>query len=103
MKVLNVHKRTVNQPKSKIEELLKLWQLQIIDYGQPEKWPEMRFANGIRIGAKGGHGAIKYSVEQYNPEWIIQFHFLKPHRFNGFHKSENEQLSQNQTQIKPYD
>jgi len=33
-----------------------------------EKWPAMKFKGGINIGAKGGHGPIRYSVEKYNPQ-----------------------------------
>ncbi|KGL63697.1 hypothetical protein PHEL85_0736 [Polaribacter sp. Hel1_85] len=65
-----------------------------------EKWPEMKFKNGIKIGEKGGHGAIRYSVEKYNPNKIIQFKFLKPIGFNGVHKFEINELSITKTEIK---
>ncbi|WP_186434942.1 hypothetical protein [Gillisia sp. Hel_I_86] len=53
-----------------------------------EKWPAMKFKNGIRTGANGGHGPIRYSVEKYEPNEIIQFRFSKPEGFNGIHKFE---------------
>ena len=60
----------------------------------------MKFKGGIRVGAKGGHGPIRYSVEQYNPNEIIQFRFSKPSGFNGIHKFEINELSNEKTEIK---
>lgn len=99
MKVVNVHKRTINQPKSRVTELLKTLSTENDRIWPTEMWPKMKFENGIQVGAKGGHGPIKYSVEKYNPERIIQFRFIKPNGFNGIHKFEVEQLTENQTQI----
>ncbi|PCI00976.1 MAG: hypothetical protein COB81_07910, partial [Flavobacteriaceae bacterium] len=65
-----------------------------------EKWPEMKFKNGIQVGAKGGHGPIRYSVEKYNPNEIIQFRFSKPNGFNGVHKFEIKELDKEKTEIK---
>lgn len=65
-----------------------------------EKWPAMKFKGGIKIGAKGGHGPIRYSVEKYNPNEIIQFRFLKPIGFNGIHKFEVKELTEEKTEIK---
>ena len=100
MKVLNIHKRTINQPKSNITELLKTLSTDNDRIWPLEKWPRMKFENGIHIGAKGGHGPIKYLVEKYDPERQIQFRFLKPKGFHGIHKFELEQITQNQTQVK---
>lgn len=65
-----------------------------------EKWPAMRFKAGIQVGAKGGHGPIRYSVEKYNPSEIIQFRFSKPIGFNGIHKFEIIELTDEETEIK---
>lgn len=64
------------------------------------KWPRMKFKDGIQVGAKGGHGPIRYKVEKYNPNEIIQFRFLKPTGFNGIHKFEIKELTDNQTEVK---
>lgn len=100
MKVLNIHKRTLNQPKSKVTELLKTLSTENDRIWPKEKWPEMKFKNGIQIGAKGGHGAIRYSVEKYNPNEIIQFRFSKPNGFKGVHKFEIKELDKEKTEIK---
>ena len=100
MRVLNVHKRILNQPKSEVVELLKTLSTDNDRIWPIEKWPAMRFKEGINVGAKGGHGPIRYLVEEYNPNEIIQFRFLKPDGFNGVHKFEIKELSKEKTEIK---
>lgn len=100
MKVLNIHKRTLNQPKSKVTELLKTLSTENDRIWPIEKWPEMKFKDGIQVGAKGGHGPIRYSVEKYIPSEIIQFRFYKPNGFNGVHKFEINELTNEKTEIK---
>lgn len=59
----------------------------------------MEFQGGIKVGAKGGHGPIRYSVDKYNPSEIIQFRFSKPNGFNGIHKFEINELTNEKTEI----
>jgi hypothetical protein len=53
-----------------------------------EKWPPMRFNDGLKVGAKGGHGPIRYTIEKYNPGEIVEFKFTKPSGFHGIHRFE---------------
>jgi hypothetical protein len=99
LKVLNIHKRTINQPKDKVTELLKTLSTENDRIWPKEKWPEMKFKEGIQIGAKGGHGPIRYSTEKYNPNEIIQFRFSKPNGFNGIHKFEIKELDKEKTDL----
>ena len=99
LKVINIHKRILNQPKSRVAELVKTLSTENDKIWPSEKWPKMRFETGIQVGAEGGHGPIKYTVEKYDPGEIIQFRFSKPRGFNGIHKFEIKELSENQTQI----
>lgn len=100
MRILNIHKRIINQPKIRVSGILETLSTQNDRIWPKEKWPAMKFTNGIQIGAKGGHGPIRYSVEKYNPNEIIQFRFSKPKGFNGIHKFEIKELTDNQTEIK---
>lgn len=100
MKVLNTHKRILNQPKSKIVELLETLSAENDKIWPKDKWPAMKFKGGIKVGAKGGHGPIRYSVEKYDPNKIIQFRFLKPNGFYGVHKFEVKELTKQKTEIK---
>lgn len=90
----------INQPKNKVAELLKTLSNENDGIWPKEKWPTMKFKGGIKIGAKGGHGPIRYSVEKYEPKKIIQFRFSKPEGFNGIHKFEISALNENQTEIR---
>lgn len=100
IKVLNIHKRTLSQSKNKVAELLKTLSTENDRIWPKEKWPEMKFKDGIKVGAKGGHGPIRYSVEEYNPSKVIQFRFLKPIGFNGIHKFEIRELDEQKTEVK---
>jgi len=59
----------------------------------------MKFKGGIQVGAKGGHGTIKYSVDKYDPTEIIQFRFSKPLGFNGIHKCDIKELPGDKTEV----
>ena len=100
MKVLNIHKRTVNQSRSEISRLLETLSTEDDKIWPTENWPKMRFKDGIQVGAKGGHGPIRYTVEQYIPSEIIQFRFSKPLGFNGIHTFEIKEVPDNKTEIK---
>ncbi|RSC93654.1 hypothetical protein [Tenacibaculum singaporense] len=99
MKVINVHHRTYSISIEKITELFdtlsgkndKVWPV--------EKWPQMIFKEGIKGGASGGHGPIRYTVEKYNPKELIQFRFTKPSGFIGTHRFEIKEIQNNQTQV----
>ena len=48
----------------------------------------MRFDRPLQVGAKGGHGPIRYSVEAYEPGKRVDFKFIAPLGFNGGHRFE---------------
>lgn len=100
MKVQNIHKRVLSAPKNKVVELLRTLATENDKVWPKEKWPKMKFKGGIQIGAKGGHGSIKYCVEKYNTNEIIQFRFSKPNGFKGLHKFEINALDKSKTEIK---
>ncbi len=100
MKVINIHTRIINQPKKVISELLTTLATKDDLIWPKENWPAIRFKNGINLNTKGGHGPIKYTIEEYNLEKIIQFRFTKPKGFLGIHKFELKELNNSQTEIK---
>lgn len=100
MKVKNIHKRVISQPKTVVSELLKTLASEKDRIWPNENWPAMKFDDGIQVGAKGGHGPIKYTVEKYHPNEIIQFRFSKPEGFHGIHKFEIEEMADDNTEIK---
>ena len=98
LKVLNIHKREIDMPKIKLEEILKTLSTDNDLIWPTEKWPAMKFDSTIKVGARGGHGPIRYSVEKYKPSEIIQFRFLKPNI--GIHKFEINEITTEKTEIK---
>ena len=54
------------------------------------KWHPMRFDRPLAVGAVGGHGPVRYSVEEYDPGQSILFRFSAPRGFDGTHRFEVE-------------
>ena len=98
MKIISIHKRQINQPKS---ELTKLFITLATDNDMmlaTDKWPPMKLDKGLQIGSKGGHSSIKYFVTDYQVNNSITFQFdLKG--FDGFHKFEIAETDSNKTQL----
>lgn len=100
MKVINIHKRTIRQPKEKIALLFDTLASKNDMMLATDKWPPMILDKGLVVGSKGGHGPIKYSVQKYVSNEFIQFEFAKPEGFNGFHKFEISQITDQSTLLK---
>ena len=100
MRVLNIHTRTINQSKDKMDELFKTLASKNDKILATDKWPPMILDNGLQVGSKGGHGPIKYTVQEFKPDEFIQFAFTRPKGFNGFHKFEMTRLNDHSTELK---
>ncbi len=48
-------------------------------------WPKMELDKGHAIGSTGGHGPIRYFVEEHIPGKSIRFRFSAPKGFDGYH------------------
>lgn len=84
MKVRNVHERSfraIDRVGSLIDFLASpadaLWPI--------ESWPRMLLDRPLEVGAAGGHGPIRYTVEVYQPGKSVRFRFTGPKGFNGSH------------------
>lgn len=100
MKVVNIHKRTIHQPKRKLNALMETLSTPNDKIWPYEKWPQMKFNVGLKVGGIGGHGPIRYEIIEHIPGEIIQFKFIRPKYFNGIHKFELIPLSPNKTELK---
>ncbi|WP_017597313.1 hypothetical protein, partial [Nocardiopsis lucentensis] len=49
-------------------------------------WPAMRLDAPLAAGAVGGHGPVRYTVEEYVPGHWVRFRFQGPRGFDGFHE-----------------
>ena len=50
-----------------------------------ERWPRMVLDKPLGVGARGGHGPIRYVVEEYKPGRQVVFRFTRPEGFHGTH------------------
>ncbi len=98
MKVLNIHKRVINQPKEQIAKLLNSLATEN-DQMFADKWPRIKLKNGKKVGSKGGHGPIRYTVSEYQEGERIQFEFTRPLGFHGYHVFSIQELGAHQTEL----
>ncbi len=84
MKVYNVHERHFQARPEEVGVLIDslagpddmLW--------PREQWPAMEFDTGLRPGALGGHGPIRYHVADYIPGERVVFRFDDSGLIGGF-------------------
>jgi len=84
MNVINTHRRLLHASPERVGKLIDalsspndgLW---------PHGWPRMKLDRPLGVGAKGGHGPIRYFVEAYEPGQSIRFRFTGPKGFDGWH------------------
>ncbi|QYJ03541.1 hypothetical protein KUV85_14575 [Nocardioides panacisoli] len=62
-------------------------------------WPELRLAPDLRVGAPGGHGPIRYYVEELVPGRRVRFRFTAPTGFDGYHEFALEEISSAGTKL----
>ncbi len=51
-----------------------------------ERWPPMAFDRPLGEGAAGGHGPVRYYVEEYEPGKRVRLRFTRPPGLVGFHE-----------------
>jgi len=75
MRIFNVHERRVGSPVESAGKLLdglagsddRLW--------PHEKWPAMKLDSPLGKGARGGHGPVRYTVQDFIPGRRVDFVF----------------------------
>jgi hypothetical protein len=100
MAVINIHERELNASATEVGKLIdglasaddKLW--------PRDRWPAMKFDRPLSVGAIGGHGPIRYTVESYKPSLHIQFRFTAPEGFQGSHRFEVEAMGGDKTKLR---
>ena len=100
MKVLNIHRREYPVAPEKLGRLVDtlasdkdlLWPHRL--------WPRMKFDKPLSVSANGGHGPIRYFVEEYVPAKRVVFRFTGPKGFDGYHGYEVVELDKNKTELR---
>ena len=99
MNVINIHKRTINQPKEKLSQLFKTLATANDLVWPYENWPAIRFKDGLKVGSKGGHGRVRYTIIEFEAGEFIKFQFTEPKGFIGTHELKIEEIGKNETEI----
>lgn len=99
MEVINNHKRIIHQPKEKVSQLFKSLATNDDQIWPSKNWPAMRFKDGLKIGSKGGHGRIRYTIIAFETGNHIKFQFTKPDGFNGTHELSIKAISEDASEI----
>ena len=99
MQVINIHKRIVYQPKEKVSLLFKTLASSEDLVWPNENWPSMKFKDELKVGSKGGHGLIRYTIIDFKAGEYIKFQFSKPEGFNGTHELKISPISKDETEI----
>lgn len=86
--MLNIHERELQATSDKVGLLIDSLASREDALWPRLSWPHMEFDRELCVGARGGHGPIRYFVEQYVPGKSIKFRFTGPNGFDGFHAYE---------------
>ena len=85
MEVLNIHERELDADPMRIGALIDSLASKEDGLWPKHVWPRMDFDRPLGVGAKGGHGPIRYFVQEYTPGKSIRFRFTGPKGFDGYH------------------
>lgn len=85
VKVRNVHERAFAAPERAVGGLIDSLSSENDRLWPRESWPAMRFDGPLSVGARGGHGPVRYLVEAYEPGRRVVFRFTEPRGFRGTH------------------
>jgi hypothetical protein len=85
MNVVNIHECVLEREPEQVGALIdslasrddRLWPVLA--------WPRMTFDKPLGLNARGGHGPIRYVVEEYSPGNSVKFRFTGPNGFDGYH------------------
>lgn len=83
--ITNVHSRRVPARACDVRRALDSLGSATDHVWPANRWPALRLADGLRPGSRGGHGPIRYTVEEVTDR-VIVFRFERPllrgtHRF----------------------
>lgn len=99
MKVTNIHKRKLKQSKEKVSLLFATLATKKDQVWPIENWPAIRFNDGVKVGSRGGHGIVRYTIIAFKEGESIRFKFSKPDGFIGIHTLSLKAISEKETEI----
>lgn len=100
MKVINIHERKIDSEVDLAGILIDSLASKRDKIWPKQSWPPMKFDRPLGIGAFGGHGPIRYYVEEYYKGRSVQFRFTSPKGFDGIHRFDLLELEKGTVIIK---
>ena len=100
MKVVNIHSREYRVASSEVCCLIDTLSSENDLLWPHRLWPRMKFDKSLAVSAKGGHGPIRYFVEEYMPGKRVVFRFTVPNGFDGYHGYDVFELEKNKTELR---
>ncbi len=100
MHVLNVHQREFQLPAQRVAELIDTLASPQDLLWPKDMWPRMEFDRPLAVGATGGHGPIRYRIDEYRPGNYVRFRFLGPAGFEGDHAFQIVEVSPMKTLLR---
>ncbi|MFA5265452.1 MAG: hypothetical protein WC378_16660 [Opitutaceae bacterium] len=85
MKVLNIHEREFRASPQQVGVLIDSLASPKDSLWPRHSWPPMKLDRPLGVGARGGHGPIRYFVEECMPGQAVRFRFTGPVGFDGVH------------------
>ena len=99
--VRNVHERVIHaSPLSLVGGLIDQLASRDDLLWPSDRWPPMRLDRPLGVGAKGGHGPIRYTVEDYELGRSIRFQFTAPRGFDGTHGLDVEEIEPGKVRLR---
>jgi hypothetical protein len=86
--VRNVHERRLRATPPQVGALLDRLSGEDDVLWPVDAWPSLRLDRPLGVGARGGHGPIRYTVEAYEPGRLVRFRFDPSLRIDGWHALE---------------
>ncbi len=93
MKVLNIHEIELQASAEQVGKLIDSLASETDALWPSYSWPRIEFDRPLAVGAVGGHGPIRYFVEEYVPGHSIRFRFTRPKGYDGYHSIEITSVS----------
>lgn len=83
--VFDAHERVVRAPEEVVGALLDRLGSDDDPIWPSDRWPKLVLDQPLSVGARGGHGPIRYHVVEYEPGHLVRFRFSSPPGFLGHH------------------
>jgi hypothetical protein len=91
--VRNIHERILHASLPTVGGLIDQLASSEDVFWPQDRWPPIRFDRPLEVGAVGGHGFVRYTVEDYQRGRSIRFRFNGPRGFLGTHEFSVEEFA----------